>query len=403
MRFFCLGIVFLVIILIMAFKRPLYQAILGGLLAATVLFEVPLVQCGKMFLMPFMKWSSFSVLLVFYLITFLQRILESRNQIKLAQQDLNTIFNNRRVNTAGAPLFIGLLPSAAAMVLCSDIVKDSTEGYLKPAEQAFVASWFRHIPESMLPTYTAVLLMVNLSDVKLVSFLGGMVIPVLMLTSMGYFSYLRKIPRETGEDRRGTKKKAIIELFYHLWPLILILVLIIGMDIDVVYAVLLSIIVSVVLYKIKLVEIKPMFITAFEKRILLNTFLVLVLKEFIAYAGVLELLPETMARLPLPGYLIFAILFFVATLISGSTAAIAMGTPLAFSAIPGGMPLMVYLMCITHAASQLSPTHVCLVVATEYFHITLGELVRKTLPFSITFCIVMTAYYHILLNFKMAW
>jgi hypothetical protein len=130
-----------------------------------------------------------------------------------------------------------------------------------------------------------------------------------------------------------------------------------------------------------------------------NTFLVLVLKELIAYTGVLELLPEAMEGLPLPTYLVFALLFFVATTVSGSTGAIAMGTPLAFAALPGGMPLMVYLMCITHAASMVSPTHVCLVVASDYFHVTLGELVRKTLPVSLAFCALMTVYYNILLIF----
>ena len=74
-----------------------------------------------------------------------------------------------------------------------------------------------------------------------------------------------------------------------------------------------------------------------------------------------------------------------------------MGTPLAFAAIHGGMPLMVYLMCVTHAASQISPTHVCLVVASDYFHVTLGDLVRKTLPVSLLFCVLMTAYYQLLL------
>lgn len=38
---------------------------------------------------------------------------------------------------------------------------------------------------------------------------------------------------------------------------------------------------------------------------------------------------------------------------------------------------MVYLMCVAHAASQISPTHVCLVVASDYFHVTLGDLVKN--------------------------
>ena len=74
----------------------------------------------------FMNQGSLSVLVSLYLITYLQRMLEARSQIHLVQQDLNWLFHNRRVNAAGVPLFIGLLPSAAAMILCGDIVKEAS-------------------------------------------------------------------------------------------------------------------------------------------------------------------------------------------------------------------------------------------------------------------------------------
>ena len=165
-----LGVVFAVIIVLLTMGRPLYQAIARRVVTA-VLFHIPITIIGTKIVSVITNWSSLSVLLSLYLITFLQKILESRSQIRLAQQDLNGIFHNRRINTAGAAFFIGLLPSAASMILCADIVKDATEGYLDPKEQAFTASWFRHIPESVLPTYTAVLLMSNLSGVEISEFI----------------------------------------------------------------------------------------------------------------------------------------------------------------------------------------------------------------------------------------
>lgn len=399
MQILYLGMVFAVIIAILAFRRPLYQAILGGLAVTAILYQIPPVEIARQTLMVVTRWSSLSVLLSFYLITFLQRILESRSQIKLAQQDLNGIFHSRRINTAGASLFIGLLPSAASMILCSEIVKDASDGYLKPKEQAFVASWFRHIPESTLPTYTAVLLMSNLAGVEIGTFMIGMIVPVMMLFALGYATYLHRIPRETGTPVSTSRRKDILHLFQHLWSLLLILVLILVFHFQVVTSVLLVILASIAVYRVRPEELKEITGSAFEKRMLGNTFLVLVLKEFIAYTGVLILLPDAMAALPLPTYLIFALLFFVTTVISGSTGAIAMGTPLAFAAIPGGTPLMVYLMGIAHAASLVSPTHICLAVASEYFHVTLGELVQKTLPLSLLFCVLMTVYYNLLLLF----
>ncbi len=400
MQMVYLGIVFLIIIILLTLKRPLYQAILGGLLATVLLYQIPPMEIVQRTFKTLTTWSSLSVLVSLYLITFLQRILESRGQIRLAQQNLNMIFHNRRINIIGACLFVGLLPSAASMILCSEIVKEATEGYLHPKEQAFVASWFRHIPESTLPTYTAVLLMANLSGVPIGEFMIGMLIPIITLGMIGCLFYLRKIPKTIEDSTMNLENqnrwKEIVSLFSHLWSLILILLLILVFGMQVVTAVLISILLSIIVYHVTVTELKQFLISAFEKKMLGNTFLVLVLKEFLSYTGVLLLLPDALSNLPLPTYLVFALLFFLATVVSGSTAAIAMGTPLAFSAIPGGMPLMVYLMCVTHAASQISPTHVCLVVASDYFHVTLGDLVKKTLPASIIFILLMTGYYHLL-------
>ncbi|MCI8453244.1 MAG: DUF401 family protein [Lachnospiraceae bacterium] len=399
MQIVYVGIVFAVIIIVLAFGRPLHEALIGGVTAVILLFRLTPSEAVRTVSSVLTNWSSLAVLLSLYMITFLQRILEARRQIKLAQEDLNGIFHNRRINAAGASLFIGLLPSAASMLLCSEIVRDASDGYLEPREQAFVASWFRHIPESTLPTYTGVLLMANLTGVEIGTFMAGMAVPVATLTFLGYILYLRRIPVETGTPASASRGKDALHLFCHLWSLLLILVLILVFHFQVVAAVAATILASILVYRVKPAEWKRMVRSAFEKKMLGNTFLVLVLKEFIAGTGALEQLPDTMAVLPLPTYLIFALLFFVATVISGTTGAIAMGAPLAFAAIPGGMPLMVYLMCIVHAASQVSPTHVCLVVASDYFHVRLGELIQKTLPVSLTFCALMTVYYKILVLF----
>jgi len=394
-----LGIVFAVIILLLMFKRPLYQAVLGGLAALVLLYRMPVesmvAQTGNVF----KNWSSLSVLLSLYLITYLQRMLEAKQQIRMAQQDLNGLFHNRRVNAAGAPLFIGLLPSAAAMILCADIVKDATDGYLDSKEQALVTSWFRHIPESTLPTYAGVLLMANLANVPLNRFMPGMLIPILILVLLGYFPYLRRLPRDPGTPRSENRWKDLLNLTKHLWTLLAILLLIIVGKTGVVTAVILVIAAAAVVYRFQGRELVIMIKTAFEVKLILNTFLVLVLKEYIAWTGVLETLPGLLSSLPIPGYLIFCLLFFAGGVISGTNGIIALGTPLAFAAIDGGMPLMVLLMCMCHAASQVSPTHVCLVVASDYFHITLGALIRKTIPLALIFCILMIGYYNILLLF----
>lgn len=390
MHYIYLGIVFLTIVVLLACKRTLYQAILVGLLETVLLFQIPFLVACKQVISVFTNWSSFQILVSLYCITFLQRMLEKRKQIQKAQQDLNNLFHNNRINASIAPLFIGLLPSAAAMILCADIVSDATKGYLSKKEQAFFTSWFLHIPESTLPTYASVLLMSNLSAVALHTFMLGMILPVIALACIGYFTALLKIPKSQKVSRTTSMKTDLFHLFQHVWSFLFIVILILCFHLSVVTSILIVIVACIIVYQFTFQELLPLFQSSFEKNMLFNTFLVLVFKEYIGYTGVLEMLPATLSTLPIPSYLIFVILFFIGGII-------ALGTPIAFSTLHAGMPLMVLLMCITHAASQLSPTNICLVVASEYYGITLSDLIKVTLPKALLFCIFAIFYYNILL------
>jgi len=396
MQILFLGIVFAVIIILLTLKRPLWQAILGGLLAIVLLWRMPVGAMLGQTARVFTIWTNLSVILALYVITYLQRMLEARGQIKLAQEDLNGIFHNRRINAAGAAMFIGLLPSAAAMILCGDIVKDATEGYLEPKEQAYVTSWIRHIPESTLPTYSGVLLMANISGLPMGKFIVGMIVPVIVLFALGYFPYMRRVPRDPGMPKSENRLRDVKNLFCHLWTLLVLIGLILLFKMNVVTAGVIVIAAGLVLYRFSAKDALYMVKSAFEKKLLLNTTLVLVLKEFISWTGILQALPEMMAGMPIPPYLIFAMIFFLGGIISGASGVVAMAAPLAFAALEGTVPLMILFMCMAHGASLISPTHVCLVVAADYFHVSMGELIRKTIPASLVFCALMLLYYNVL-------
>ncbi|MCI8803766.1 MAG: hypothetical protein HFG01_10580 [Oscillibacter sp.] len=98
-----LALVFLAIVVLLALRRPLYQALLGGLACAVLLYRIPLPAAVGQAVRVFTDWRSCSVLVSLYLITYLQRMLEAREKIRLARQDLNGLFHNRRINAAGAP------------------------------------------------------------------------------------------------------------------------------------------------------------------------------------------------------------------------------------------------------------------------------------------------------------
>ena len=63
-----LGVVFAVIIVLLAIGRPLYQAIAGGMVVTAVLFHIPVTIIGAKIVSVITNWSSLSVLLSLYLI-----------------------------------------------------------------------------------------------------------------------------------------------------------------------------------------------------------------------------------------------------------------------------------------------------------------------------------------------
>ena len=71
-----LSIVFLVIVVIIWLKKPLFVAMIGGIAATIILFRVNLKDAAVVLGRQTVAWDTIDVLLSFYLIIFLQLMLE---------------------------------------------------------------------------------------------------------------------------------------------------------------------------------------------------------------------------------------------------------------------------------------------------------------------------------------
>mgnify|MGYP002615743327 CR=1 FL=1 len=402
-----LVVVFAVIIVLLNFKPvirgkkrkvSLSVAILAGAAAAVLLYRIPPLRVGQLAFATVFNWQeTISLCLVTYLITFLQRMMEQKHHLYQAQEALSAIFNSRRVNATVTPMLIGLLPSPAAAFIAGDMVKTACGDDLSQEECTFVTSYFRHISESCLPTYTSIILALSLGGVATSSFLVGMIVPVIMLFVIGYVIYVRKVPKSTGMPRERHLGRRWLQLFQSLWAIALIVVLILTLNLPVYLAVGISVVLYFFVNRLHVREVLPYFRSAFEWNIMSNIVVVMFFKNVLAASGVIQLLPEAFQKLPIPLPLVFALIFLAGTVVAGSNGIIAMCIPMAFSAIPdGGMPLMVLLMCSSYIAMQVSPTHVCLTLIAEYFHTGLGALVKKTIPVLVCFVAFLIPYYYLL-------
>lgn len=392
-----LVLIFSCIVIVIKLKKPLYVSIFAGILGTILLYGINLLQSIKLMKNGAFSLDTINLILVFYTITFLQRMMEKRAHLILAEKSLNNLFNSRRVNAMVAPFIIGLLPSPGAVLIASPIVDNAVEDYVSKEEKTFITSYFRHISESFLPTYSNILLALNLSRVDMTAFVIAMLPMVVVLFLLGYFIYVKKIPRNTGLEKSNDKRQDVKNLIISLWPIALTIVIILVFKIPAYYAVFPIIVISLVLNKFNFEEIKPMFISALEVKLILTTIVIMMFKEILTFTGVVQRLPEYFSVLPIPPAIIFMLIFFFGTLVAGSQGMIAIAIPLAYATIPnGGLPLMVLIMCTTYIANQISPTHICLGIVVEHYGISFIDLLKKTIPIVLIFIVISSLYSYLL-------
>jgi len=390
-------IIFLVIVLMINLTKKLWLGLLCGILCSGILFHIPILTYLKLLLEGATAQDTLTMVLTLYFVTFIQRIMEQNGSITSAQQAVDKLCNNRRISTFLSPTLIGLLPSAAIVKICGNIVDVSAGEYLDKEEKTFIASYYRHIFESCLPTYSAILVITSLGGVAVGRFILLMLPMVAVEIIIGYVLYLRKIPKDTGLPPSSSKKQDLLTALEGLWPLILIVVLILVFGVPTLYAMLTALILYYLLSRIGIRQLPKLMHRAFEGRLIANMFLIYVFKHIISYTESLQLLPGVLSTLPLPSFLIYGLVFFLGAFVGGSNMIIAIGTPLAVAAMPEiGAPLIVYLNCCAYIAMQISPTHVCLAVATEHFGTSMWGLTKKTLPAIVLFLSAATAYYLLL-------
>ncbi|HZK54333.1 MAG TPA: DUF401 family protein [Desulfosporosinus sp.] len=397
MDIFKLIIILTLIVGVMKFRQPLYAAMAAGIIGASVLYTIWPLQAIKIMGKSMISYDTISLILAFYTITFLQRMLEIRDHLTLAERSLSGLFNSRRVNAMVAPFIIGLLPSAGAVLIAAPIVDNAGGNYISKEDKTFIASFYRHIPECFLPVYSSILLALSLSKVDMTSFVLGMLPLVVLLFVLGYLFYVRKLPKETGFPESEDKSQDIRNLIISLWPVAISIAIILILKIPVYIATPPVILLSIFINKFTLQEIMPIFLKAFEIKLILTTVVIMMFKDMLTFTGVIERLPEQFATFPVPIVVIFGLIFFFGTLIAGATAMIALSLPLAFAALPtGGVALLIFLMSLSYISMQISPTHICLAIVTERFDTSMYDLVKSTIPILVIFTIASSLYSYLL-------
>lgn len=394
-------IIFSVIVFIVKMNKPLYLSMSGGIIATLILYKIPFNSYIGILSKAIFEKNTLNIILAFYSITFLQRMLEKRNKLVLAEKSISNIFNSRRVNAMLVPFVIGMLPSPGAVLIAAPIVEAAAGGYLNKDEKVFVTSYYRHISEAFLPTYSSIILAISLAGVSLTGFVILMLPLVLVLFLLGYFIYVKKIPRMSQNYKNQIDyKKEYLNVVKSMWAIVGTVLIILIFKTPVYLTVFGIILLNFFIDKFSIKEIIPFFRSAFEIKLIFMTLITMLFKEVLIHAGMIQRLPSYFENSPIEPHIIFALLFFFGTILVGSQAIIAIIIPIAFSTLENtGLAYFTFLMALSYIAMQISPAHVCLGIITEYSGTTFNGLLKKTFPVMLLFIIITTIYYLIIGTF----
>ena len=397
-----LVLVFCVIIGVMWMKKPMWMAVIAASVATILLYGLSPDVAIHGIIKGATARATIETLVVFYSITFLQRMMEKRKNLSNAQVAMNGLFNNNRVNASIVPFLLGMLPAASTVLICGPIVRESVkDSDLSVPEQACITSYFRHISEAFVPTYTSIFIALGITEgrVNAGTFILAMLPMVAALFAVGWIFYLRRVPKDTGmvpDQPKGYYWKLLVQ---SIWAIALTIALILIFNLPVWGAVWICILLNIFVNHFNGKALVPFIRTAFETRLLLSTLLIMIFKELLTETGVITSLPEFFSALPIPTFLVFVLLFLFGTIVAGTQAIIVLCMPMAMEVITQGhtgLALFTLLMCIGYVAMQISPTHICLILCSEDYKVSLGSMIRRTIPMVALFTLIAIGYYGVL-------
>jgi integral membrane protein (TIGR00529 family) len=263
---------------------------------------------------------------------------------------------------------------------------------LTPEEETFVNYWFRHIWEFVWPLFPGIilfagLLKVEIQEVILVQF--PLTIATVIVGFVWEYKNLRK-------DTTLINKKDILlnlkKLFFGVWPILLIIIMVLGTKTDLLVSLVIVILSLVFLNvnKLSLKILKEIIRNDIDLNVVILIVSIMIFKRMLQVSGGVEIIPGAFAKLGIhPFIVLFIIPFFIATMTGLGTAALGIGLPvlLPIIIVQGETNLYYAMLAFSGSFSgvMISPMHLCLVVTKNYFKADMGKIYKMlTLPLIIT-------------------
>ena len=382
-----------IIVLLIKKKWKLEYVILLASLLVGVFFNLSPIQIGNNFVLALIDPTTLKLIGIIVLVYILSGVLRKVESLRDLVDSLRGLVKDYRLILAFIPALLGLIPMPAGAMFSAPMVKEvGGRVGLTPEEETFVNYWFRHIWEFVWPLFPGIilfagLLKVEIQEVILVQF--PLTIATVIVGFVWEYKNLRK-------DTTLINKKDILlnlkKLFFGVWPILLIIIMVLGTKTDLLVSLVIVILSLVFLNvnKLSLKTLKEIIRNDIDLNVVILIVSIMIFKRMLQVSGGVEIIPGAFAKLGIhPFIVLFIIPFFIATMTGLGTAALGIGLPvlLPIIIVQGETNLYYAMLAFSGSFSgvMISPMHLCLVVTKNYFKADMGKIYKMLiLPLIIT-------------------
>ena len=389
----------ILIVVLLRFKVLIGPAILSGGLLIWLFESRSFEKLWVAFTETLTMQRTWDLLLCLYFVMCLEVELRKSGSLHGMVVTLRNIFSSNKVTLAFMPAFLGLLPSLGGARFSAPIVQEASEGIAVDDEQkSAINLWFRHIFEFSNPLMPGVILACGIANVSIGDLIDQVGWVTILCFVLGWIFLIVPLKITDPEKATNTQHDRAIDwksLILAFGPIVTSFLLIVAFDVQAALAMGLVVVAFIPLYFWfkRPISVKSVFTESLDKKLFFNVVCILYFIQLLTVIGTLDEIVNVFNNSALPQAVIIACLSFIFGVMTGmGQGYIAIVMPIVALMAPGNIVLVGIAMVYGMAGQMVTPTHLCILVAVEYFKSRLWKTIGKCGVLSLLMILIFSAW-----------
>jgi integral membrane protein (TIGR00529 family) len=366
-----IGIVF-ILLLLLTFKRVnLWICLFASTVLLGLLFHLSIGRIALDILSAGLYKDTLLLMGALTAILIFSNLMKETGRMDEILEGFRHIFKDIRVVIAMLPAMIGLLPIiGGALVSAPMVVAGSDELKLSAERRTFINYWFRHIWEYTLPTYPAFILAATVTGISVRRF-SWINLPLTPAAILGGIIAFWGVSKSLKEPDPSSRAASLGRLFQNLSPLLLALILVIGLKVELAYALGVAIGGMILLFRIGGEKVFKGLRSSLDIELLLTVVAIMGFKKVLETSQVITSISGFLSASGIPVLCTVMVFPFMIGFMTGyAIATIGIALPV-LAPFLKDHPQFVGYMALGFTSGfcgmMLSPFHLCLVLTKNYF------------------------------------